>query len=112
VKNDSWPIAKMPYPAEATLYQCNHGIIYNRRKRKKIELEQKIVTQKRQYSKAKYCDCEFKVKIVEPIDKDKHVELHIIIFNGCKNFHCIFLEGGRRKGKRGGGRGRKKNYCL
>ena len=73
MKKDSWSIAKTPYPAEATLYECNRGIVYNRGKRKKIELDQENVIRKRQYSKAKYCDCGFKVKIVEPIDKGKHV---------------------------------------
>ena len=94
MKKNSWSIAKTPYPAEATLYQCNRGIIYNRGKRKRIELDQENVTRKRQYSKAKYCDCGFKVKIVEPIDKDKHVEVRLITLYGCKEFQWFFWKGG------------------
>ena len=86
----------MPYPVETTLYQCNCGIFYSRGKRKMIELDLEIVTRKRQYSKANYCDCGFKVKIVEPIDKVKHVEAHIIILYGCKEFQW-FLGGGEGK---------------
>jgi hypothetical protein len=78
------------------LYQCNRGIIYNRGKRKKIELDQENVTRKRQYSKAKYCNCGFKVKIVEPINKEKHIEVRLIISNGCLlrvsfHYHTILL---------------------
>ena len=94
MKKDSWQIAKMPFPAEATLYQCNRNIIYNRGKRKKIGHDQEIVTQKRQYSKAKYCNCGFKVKIVEPIDKEKHIEVCLIMLNRCKNSNGLF--GGRK----------------
>jgi hypothetical protein len=68
---------KIPYPAKVTLYQCNCGIIFKRGKRKRIELEREIVTQKRQYIQAKCCDCGFRVKIVEPIDKEKDVEVHL-----------------------------------
>ena len=87
MKKDSWPIAKMSYPAQAILYVCNRGMIYNRGKRKKTGSDQEFVTQKRQFSKAKYCNCGFKVKVVEPVDKEKHVEVCLIFFNGCKDFH-------------------------
>ena len=96
MKNDSWAIAKMPYPAEATLYQCNRDIIYNRGIKKRIGPDQEIVTQIRQYSKSKYCNCGFKVNI-EPIKKEKHVEVHSIILNGCKQFYWSYWRGGGKK---------------
>ena len=65
---EEWTIAKMPYPAEATLYQCNHDIIYNRGIKKRIGPDQEIVTQIRQYSK--------------------------IILNGCKQFYWSYWKGG------------------
>ena len=68
MKKDSWPIAKMPFPAQTILYVCNRGMIYNREKRKITRSDQEIVTQKRQYSKTKYCNCGFKVKVVEPVE--------------------------------------------
>ena len=90
VKKDSWSIVKMPYPAETTLHQCNCGIMYNLGKRKRIGHDQEIVTQKRQYSKTKYCNCGFKVKIVEPIKKEKHIEVCLIMLNRCKQFQWSF----------------------
>ena len=83
----------MPYSTETTLNQCNRGKIYNCRKLMRIELDKKIVIRKRQYNKAKYCDCGFKVKIVELIDKEKHVEVCLIILYRCKEFYWFF--GGR-----------------
>ena len=80
----------MPYPVEAILYQCNRGIIYNCGNKNMIEFDQEIVARKRSYRKAKYCDCEFKVKIVKPIYKKNHVEVRLIIVNGYKEFHWFF----------------------
>ena len=80
--NDSWSIVKIPYSAEATLYQCNRGIIYNKGKRKMIELDQKNFRWKPQYSKAKYYGNQ--LKIVQPIDKDTHIEIRLITLYGYK----------------------------
>ena len=76
MKKDLWSIVKIPYSAEPTLYQCNRDIVYNYGKKKMTELDQKNFRWKPQYSKVKYYGNE--LNIVEPIDKDIHIEIRLI----------------------------------
>jgi hypothetical protein len=72
-ERDAWPLIR-PFPAQATLLQCNRGRRYRQGHKISVAPEEDYVTQKRQYSTAKYCGCEFMLKIIEPTDKDKDIE--------------------------------------
>ena len=95
-----YSVSSVPFPATVTHYGCNRGGTYRRGKRRKIQDFAKRMTEKQQYSKAKYCGCEFSMKIVQPVEAEKNVEvryLRSLISNFCPLFsisitqHNIFM---------------------
>ena len=69
-------------------------------KEEKFKILQNEWHKKQQYSKAKYCGCEFSMKIVQPVEAEKNVEvryLRSLISNFCPLFsisitqHNIFM---------------------
>ena len=95
-----YSVSSVPFPATITHYGCNRGGTYRRGKKRKIQDSTERMTQKQQYSKAKYCGCEFSMKIVQPVEAENNVEvryLQSLISNFCPLFsisitqHNIFM---------------------
>lgn len=56
---NTYNVTSILFPATITHYGCNRGGTYRRGKKRRIQDHTEQMTQKQQYSKAKYCRCEF-----------------------------------------------------
>ena len=69
---ESYP-RETPFFAKVTVVKCIRCQTFKLGHKKQVALEQDYVTPKRQYSHAKYCYCEFRLKIIESTDKTKYI---------------------------------------